>query len=100
MKKDEGLRDMKSMLTRFAEIMGRIGTGNTKSYWRKHRIVKILHSGGPYRKEVKPEQISGNTRLLMMVNHTPFLTRNSRCPCNRGLRFKRCCMLPKQKVNA
>ena len=71
-----------------------IGTGNTENYWRRHRVVKTIHSGGPYIKPLSMKTLSAQTREQMRQNHAATITRNSRCPCGSGKRFKRCCFTP------
>ncbi len=67
------------------------GTGNTENYWRRKRIVKTIHSGSPYIKPLDRKNLSAQTRAMMRENHTATITRNSRCPCGSGNRFKKCC---------
>jgi hypothetical protein len=69
--------------------MVRLGLGNTKNLWKKHG--KIIHSGGAYIKQLDPRTLGAQTRSQMKQNHTGSITRNSRCPCGSGKRFKRCC---------
>ncbi len=66
--------------------------GNTKNFWKKHG--RIIHSGGPYIKPLDRKNLSAQTRAQMRKNHTATITRNSRCPCGSGKRFKRCCLTP------
>lgn len=38
------------------------------------------------------EKLSPRVRSMIQKAGVPWLTRNSRCPCGSGRRFKRCCM--------
>ena len=84
-------------ISEWRKLFDRIGfgrnpfrTGNTRTA-HKRRIVKTIHSGSPYVKPIAMKTLSAKTRAQMRENHTATITRNSRCPCGSGKRFKRCC---------
>ena len=49
---------------------------------------------------VAPERVSEATRRQMVAqgNGGEDISRNSKCPCGSGKRFKRCCMVPLPRV--
>jgi uncharacterized protein YecA (UPF0149 family) len=52
-------------------------------------------SNAEFDKFIKPidiENLSKGTQQLLLANGRTIISRNSRCPCGSGKRFKRCCM--------
>ena len=76
--------------------MGRTKTWKEKEErrLRRRRSNKIV-KGNPYiEPEIKPvsaESIPYHIRVIIGGKKN-WLTRNSRCPCDSGERFKNCCM--------
>jgi len=42
-------------------------------------------------KPIDPKNLSRRTRAVLEKSGRAFVTRNSKCPCGSGKRFKRCC---------
>lgn len=45
-----------------------------------------------YLRPIDPANLSRQARRLLERKGTVTISRNSRCPCGSGIRFKRCCM--------
>lgn len=58
---------------------------------QKHVSGADTHTTYAYRL-VPPKRISDITYDQMVRKHMKQLSYNSRCPCDSGKRFKRCCM--------
>ncbi len=81
---------LQEMIQRVRDGAKRVGDFN------KRFIVKRITDGKrQYVKTLDPMTFSVTTHMQMKRNHTAFLTRNSRCPCGSGRRFKRCCQIAK-----
>ena len=49
--------------------------------------------GGTIFKPVRLEFLSRSVRKMLLENGRAQISRNSKCPCGSGKRFKRCCMM-------
>ena len=43
-------------------------------------------------KAIDERTLSPKVQKLIRKDQRPYITRNSRCPCGSGKRFKNCCM--------
>ena len=48
-----------------------------------HRLIRPVH----------PDLIPGGIKLIMLRRKMTWLSRNSKCPCESGKKFKACCMI-------
>ena len=44
-------------------------------------------------KAIDPKNLSDRVLKMVVGSGKSFVTRNSKCPCGSGKRFKRCCMM-------
>lgn len=49
--------------------------------------------GGQIVKPIDPKNLSKKVLEMVVATGKGYITRNSRCPCGSGKRFKRCCMM-------
>jgi len=67
-------------------------TGGRVDERHKSRIVKRVSNGAStMHKPIDPSDLPGGIRTLMSRHGKRYITRNSRCLCHSGKRFKRCC---------
>ena len=48
-------------------------------------------------KPIELSYLSDRVRALVLKDERAFISRNSRCPCGSGKRFKNCCMFKEVK---
>ena len=77
----------------------RFRTGNTSANaLHRRRIVKRLSSGThPCIVPIDIANLDEATRAQLAKTGKAFITRNSRCPCGSGKRFKQCCYTGEDK---
>lgn len=74
----------------------RTGEIATMDEWKKRgvprRFLRPVAPRGTVRNCVPLENLEPNVRRMVEQTGKGWVTRNSRCPCGSGKRFKRCCM--------
>lgn len=77
-------------MSEIADYTGNVSREERK-HWRRKRLCYVV--GGTRGMVVKPVPLgllSPAAQVLVAAQSRP-VTRNSRCPCGSGRRFKRCC---------
>ena len=59
---------------------------------RRRRKPGTVRIAGQVIRPVELDELSPRVQALVKKARVAFITRNSRCPCGSGKRFKRCCM--------
>lgn len=64
------------------------------------KFLREIASGGTMKMNdgsivnaIDPKNLSKKVLEMIVGSGKSFITRNSRCPCGSGKRFKRCCMM-------
>lgn len=64
-------------------------------------LEKMGHVPAKFLKGVKQENLSERVRAQIERDGRTFISRNSKCPCGSGKRFKGCCMVrPESEAKA
>lgn len=59
------------------------------------RLIREFGSDSTHIRPIDIDNLSSRAREVLERTGTVVITRNSRCPCGSGKRFKRCCLDPR-----